>query len=268
MPQQNNFPLFQVDAFTTEKAFSGNPAAVCLVETPQDAHWMQAVAAEMNVSETAFVRPVEDGFELRWFTPTVEVDLCGHATLATAHVLWAQGKVEAGATIAFQTLSGCLQANHTAGWITLDFPAEPVTRVEAPEGLLSALSIGQATVYRNRLDYLVAVATAAEVQDLAPDFSRLKMIDMRGVIVTAPAEDVGVDFVSRFFAPSAGIDEDPVTGSAHCALYPFWRDRLNKVEMMARQVSKRGGLITLREQNGRVRLSGQAVTVLSGVLHV
>ncbi len=268
MPQQNNFPLFQVDAFTTEKAFSGNPAAVCLVETPQDAHWMQAVAAEMNVSETAFVRPVEDGFELRWFTPVVEVDLCGHATLAAAHVLWAQGKVEAGTTIAFQTLSGGLQANQTVGWMTLDFPAEPVSRVAAPEGLLSALGIGQATVYRNRLDYLVPVATAAEVQDLAPDFSRLKTIDMRGVIVTAPVDDPGVDFVSRFFAPSAGIDEDPVTGSAHCALYPFWRDRLSKQELTALQVSGRGGLLKLQGQDGRVMLSGQAVTVLSGVLHV
>jgi PhzF family phenazine biosynthesis protein len=268
MHQQNSLPVFQVDAFTTSKAFSGNPAAVCLVEQPQDATWMQAVAAEMNLSETAFVRSADDGFELRWFTPTIEVDLCGHATLAAAHVLWAQGVVEPGEIISFQTLSGCLQAKQSAGWIELDFPAGPVASVEAPEGLLPALGIDQASIYRNRLDYLVSVTTAAEVRDLAPDFSRLKTAGMRGVIVTAPADDPAFDFVSRFFAPAAGIDEDPVTGSAHCALYPFWRERLNKPEMTAFQASNRGGLVKLQGQGTRVMLSGQAVTVMSGALHV
>lgn len=268
MIQQNRLPVFQVDAFTTDKAFSGNPAAVCLVEKPQNANWMQAIAAEMNLSETAFVRPCDDGFELRWFTPTVEVDLCGHATLAAAHVLWEQGALEPGATVRFQTQSGCLQAKQSAGWIELDFPAEPVASVDAPEGLLPALGIKQAAVYRNRLDYLVTVASAAEIRGLTPDFFSLKTLDMRGVIVTAPADDHAFDFVSRFFAPAAGIAEDPVTGSAHCALYPFWRERLNKPEMTASQISRRGGMIKLRGQGGRVMLSGQALTVMSGELHV
>ena len=268
MGPQNSFPLFQVDAFTTNKAFSGNPAAVCLLEAPQDAAWMQAVAAEMNLSETAFVRPVDDGLELRWFTPAVDVDLCGHATLAAAHVLWAQGVVRPGKTIVFQTLSGHLPAKPSGDWIELDFPEEPVTRVDAPEGLLPALGVDQASVYRNRLDYLVSVATAAGIRALVPDFPRLKTIDMRGVIVTAPADEPAFDLVSRFFAPAAGIDEDPVTGSAHCALYPFWRERLNKDELTAYQASSRGGRIKLRGQGGRVTLTGQAVTVMSGALHV
>jgi len=268
MSQQPRLPMFQVNAFTTDNAFSGNPAAIILLERPHDATWMQAVAAEMNLSETAFVRPCADGFELRWFTPTIEVDLCGHATLAAAHVLWEQDVLAPGTTARFQTKRGCLQATAIAGWIELDFPEEPVTRVAAPEGLLSALGIAEASIYRNRLDYLIPVSTAAEVWDLAPDFSALKTVDMRGVMVTATTDDPVFDFVSRLFAPAAGIDEDPVTGSAHCALYPFWCERLHKAEMMAYQASRRGGVVKLRGQGGRVMLTGRAVTVVSGELHL
>ncbi len=263
---QHRLAVFQVDAFT-DKAFSGNSAAVCLLPEPRDSEWMQAVAAEMNLSETAFVTPCDEGFELRWFTPAVEVDLCGHATLASAHVLWEQGVLEPGADARFHTKSGWLQARQSADWIELDFPAEPVVPVPTPEALLPALGIDQVAVYRNRLDYLVPVASASMVRDLSPDLSRLKSIEMRGVMVTAPADDPAFDFVSRFFAPAAGIDEDPVTGSAHCALYPYWHARLNKPEMTAFQVSKRGGLVKMRGQGKRVILSGQAITVMSGELH-
>jgi len=268
MNQQNRLPIFQVDAFVTDKAFSGNPAAVCLLTAPQSAEWMQAVAGEMNLSETAFVCACDDGFELRWFTPTMEVDLCGHATLAAAHVLWEQHILTLGTTVRFHTKSGCLQAKQSADWIELDFPAQPVEVTKVPEALLLALGIEQATVYRNREDYLVAVATEAEVRALIPDFSRLKTVDMRGVMVTAISDDSSSDFTSRFFAPAVGIDEDPVTGSAHCALYPFWSERLNKTEMTAFQASKRGGLLKLRGQGGRVMLSGQTLTVMSGELYV
>ena len=268
MSQQNRWPIFQVDAFITNKAFSGNPAAVCLLTEPQDEEWMQAIAEEMNLSETAFVCACDDGFELRWFTPTIEVDLCGHATLAAAHVLWEQNILTPGTTARFQTRSGCLQVRQSADWIELDFPAEPVVATKAPEALLSALGIKHAEVYRNRLDYLVTVATVAAVRELTPDFSRLKKVNIRGVMVTAAENDSSFDFASRFFAPAAGINEDPVTGSAHCALYPFWSERLNKSEMTAFQVSKRGGLLKLRGQEGRVMIAGRAFTVTSGELHV
>jgi len=268
MSHKNSQPIFQVDAFITDKVFSGNPAAVCLLTGPQSEVWMQAVAEEMNLSETAFVCACDDGFDLRWFTPTVEVDLCGHATLAAAHVLWEQAILTPGTTVRFHTKSGCLQARQSADGIELDFPAEPVTATKVPGTLLSALGIQDAEVYRNRLDYLVTVTTAAKVRELTPDFSRLKEINMRGVMVTAVADDSRFDFVSRLFAPAAGINEDPVTGSAHCALYPFWSERLHKTKMMAFQASKRGGLLKLRGQGGRVMLSGRALTVTSGELHV
>ncbi|MBI1425427.1 MAG: PhzF family phenazine biosynthesis isomerase [Gammaproteobacteria bacterium] len=267
MDGKHRLPVFQVDAFTN-KAFSGNPAAVCLLPESRNTEWMQGVAAEINLSETAFVTPCGEGFELRWLTPTVEVDLCGHATLASAHVLWEEGILEPGTDARFHTKRGWLQARQAAGWIELDFPAEPVVPVPTPEALLPALGIMEpVAVYRNRLDYLVHVASASLVRDLSPDFARLKTIEMRGVMVTARADDPAFDFVSRFFAPATGIDEDPVTGSAHCALYPYWHARLNKPEMTAFQESKRGGLVKMREQGKRVILSGQAITVMSGELH-
>jgi len=183
-------------------------------------------------------------------------------------VLWEQNILTPGVTARFQTKSGCLQARQSAGLIELDFPAEPVVATKAPEALLSALGIEHAEVYRNRLDYLVTVATVAGVRELVPDFSRLKKIDIRGVMVTAGADDSDFDFTSRFFAPAAGINEDPVTGSAHCALYPFWSERLNKTEMIAFQISKRGGRLKLRGQGGRVMIAGRTLTVTSGELHV
>jgi len=268
MNQKNRRPIFQVDAFITDTAFSGNPAAVCLLVEPQNETWMQAVAEEMNLSETAFVCACDDGFELRWFTPTMEVDLCGHATLAAAHVLWEQNILAPGTTARFQTRSGCLLAKQSADGIELDFPAEPVKETKVPAALLPALGIKHADVYRNRLDYLVIVDTVGEVRELTPDFSRLKKIDIRGVMVTAVADDTRFDFVSRLFAPAAGINEDPVTGSAHCALYPFWSGRLNKTKMTAFQVSKRGGFLKLKGQGKRVMISGRALTVTSGELHV
>ena len=258
--------ITQVDAFTAEP-FGGNPAAVCLLPDPADAAWMQQVAREMNLSETAFlVRRDDGGFDLRWFTPAVEVDLCGHATLASAHVLWEEGHLPPGEPAVFHTRSGRLSAELRGGWIEMDFPAEPAERATAPDGLAAALGAELAHVGRNRFDYLVEVDTQPTVERLAPDFTRLANIHTRGIIVTARADADGIDFVSRFFAPRTGIDEDPVTGSAHCCLGPYWRDRLGRDTFTARQVSERGGLIKVAVRGQRVTLSGQAITVLRGTL--
>jgi len=256
----------QVDAFTSEP-FSGNPAAVCLLPASADAAWMQRVAREMNLSETAFlVRREDRGFDLRWFTPAVEVDLCGHATLASAHVLWEEGHLPPDAPAVFHTRSGRLSAELRDGWIEMDFPAEPAEPVPTPDGLAAALGVEPTYVGRNRFDYLVEVDTQVTVQRLAPDYSPLAEFDTRGFIVTARANRDGIDFVSRFFAPRTGIDEDPVTGSAHCCLGPYWQSRLGRDTFTARQVSERGGLIKVAVRGKRVILSGQAVTVLRGEL--
>lgn len=258
--------ITQVDAFTSEP-FSGNPAAVCLLPAPADAAWMQRVAREMNLSETAFlVRRQDRGFDLRWFTPAVEVDLCGHATLASAHVLWEEGHLPPDAPAVFHTRSGRLSAGLHGGWIEMDFPAEPAQPAPAPDGLAAALGTEPAYVGRNRFDYLVEVDTRATVEHLAPDFTRLAGIDTRGIIVTARAGSDGLDFVSRFFAPRTGIDEDPVTGSAHCCLGPYWQSRLGRDRFTALQVSERRGLVKVTVRDKRVILSGQAVTVLRGRL--
>ena len=258
--------ITQVDAFTN-KPFAGNPAAVCVLPVAADAAWMQRVAREMNLSETAFLvlRPNRE-FDLRWFTPAVEVDLCGHATLASAHVLWEEGHLPADAPAVFHTRSGRLSATRRAGWIEMDFPAEPAEFVPAPAGLADALGAEPEWIGRNRFDYLVEVDTQATVERLAPDFARLKKLETRGVIVTARADADGVDFVSRFFAPGTGVDEDPVTGSAHCCLGPFWQQRLGRDAFTARQVSERGGLVKVIVRCDRVLLLGQAVTVLRGDL--
>lgn len=256
--------ITQVDAFTNEP-FAGNPAAVCLLPTSPDATWMQRVAREMNLSETAFLVRRSDGeFDLRWFTPAVEVDLCGHATLASAHVLWEEGHLPPDAPAVFHTRSGRLSATRRADWIEMDFPAEPAEPVPAPAGLADALGAEPAWVGRNRFDYLVEVDTQGTVERLAPDFARLKKLETRGVIVTARADADGVDFVSRFFAPGTGVDEDPVTGSAHCCLGPFWQQHLGRDAFTARQVSERGGLVKVVVRGDRVLLLGQAVTVLRG----
>jgi predicted PhzF superfamily epimerase YddE/YHI9 len=264
-------PIVQVDAFTAA-AFAGNPAAVCVLPEARDDGWMQRVASEMNLSETAFLcrraaAPApDDGFELRWFTPAVEVDLCGHATLASAHVLWETGRLSATETARFHTRSGLLTAERHGEWIELDFPAMPEAPAAAPPGLVEGLGASPLYVGRNRFDVLVELDGEEAVRRLRPDFGRLGEIAARGIIATARSADPGYDFVSRFFAPATGIDEDPVTGSAHCCLGPFWGRRLGKSELLARQVSARGGVVKVRLAGDRVRLGGQAVTVLTGEL--
>ncbi|WP_327089044.1 PhzF family phenazine biosynthesis protein [Nonomuraea sp. NBC_01738] len=252
--------LYTVDAFT-DAPFKGNPAAVCLLETSATASWMQAVAAEMALSETAFLQ----GNSLRWFTPAVEVTLCGHATLATAHVLYSTGA--ASGTLQFETASGILTVNQRAdGMITMDFPAKEVTPATAPEGLEKALGVTPVAVGRSNLDLLVEVESEKIVRELKPDLRALSEVDARAVIVTA--KGVETDFVSRFFAPRGGVPEDPVTGSAHCALAPYWAERLGRTSMVGAQLSARGGLVRVTSRGDRVDLAGRAVTVLSGTLHL
>ena len=225
---------------------------------------MAKVALEMNLSETAFLHPVADGYSLRWFTPAIEVDLCGHATLASAHVLWQDGHIEPEAVARFHTRSGLLTCERRGDWIEMDFPAKLAEVAEAPPQLAAALGTGLKYVGRNQFDYLVEVADEATLRALAPNHHLLKQLPVRGVIVTAPG--IEYDFVSRFFAPGAGVEEDPVTGSAHTALAPFWSARLGKNEMTGFQASARGGVVKVRLQGNRVILSGQAVTVLQGDL--
>jgi len=258
-------PLSCVDAFT-DRPYSGNPAGVCLLETPRPRDWMQQVAAEMNLAETAFVERQGDAFGLRWFTPQTEVDLCGHATLAAAHVLWTDGVVPSAEAITFHTRSGALQATSRGAWIDLDFPAEPAEASRAPAGLLEALGIASVWTGRNRMDYLVQVSSEQELRRIAPDFRALAGVECRGVIVTCRSDSPEFDFVSRFFAPRVGINEDPVTGSAHCCLAPFWANRLGKSRLAAFQASARGGVVHAELRGDRVQLSGQAVTVHRGVL--
>lgn len=257
--------LFQVDAFT-DSPFAGNPAAVCLLPEARDARWMQHVAQEMNLSETAFLHPQEDGFHLRWFTPAVEVDLCGHATLASAHVLWEMGILEPAAQARFYTRSGLLTAERRGDGIELNFPAEPEEPASAPAGLAEALGVKPKYVGKNRFDYLVEVESEEIVKNLKPDFARLAGVAARGIIVTSLAASPPYDFVSRFFAPQSGVNEDPVTGSAHCCLGPFWKKRLNTNEFVAYQASARGGVVRVRVSGDRVYLGGRAVTVLRGEL--
>lgn len=261
MPQ----PVVQVDAFT-DRPFAGNPAAVCILPAARDEGWMQDVAREMNLSETAFLVPGDDGWALRWFTPEVEVDLCGHATLASAHVLWADGHLPGHATARFHTRSGLLTARRDGDWITLDFPAKPERAGAAPPELARALGVEPRYVGWSHFDCLVALEDEAQVRALRPDLGLLRAVEARGVIVTAPAEADGVDFVSRFFAPRVGVDEDPVTGSAHCVLAPYWSRVLGRDELTGYQASRRGGTVRVRVQGDRVYLGGQAVTVLRGEL--
>lgn len=260
-----NIEAFQVDAFT-DRAFAGNPAAVCILPAFQEKRWLQDVAREMNLSETAFLVRVDDGFDLRWFTPCTEVDLCGHATLASAHALWETGLLSRGEQARFHTRSGLLTAVYRDGWIEMNFPAQPPQAVEAPAALTEAL--GAATIYigRNAWDYLVEIESEQALRWLQPDLTLLKKIPARGIIVTSRADSHDYDFVSRFFAPTVGVDEDPVTGSAHCCLGPYWGERLQRNELTAYQASARGGLIRLRLGGDRIYLAGQAVTVWRGEL--
>jgi PhzF family phenazine biosynthesis protein len=254
--------IFIVDAFT-ERPFKGNPAGVCVLKEPRDDGWRQDVAREMNLSETAFLEKRPDGsYTLRWFTPAVEVDLCGHATLASAHVLWETGELEAGQKALFHTRSGLLSAVKGDGWIEMDFPAEPEKSAAAPAELIGALAVELLYTGRNRFDYLVEVEREETVRNLSPDMTRLKKVHMRGVIVTSRSLSPDFDFVSRFFAPAVGVEEDPVTGSAHCCLGPYWGGKLGKNELMACQASFRGGILRVGLRDDRVLISGQAVTVL------
>jgi PhzF family phenazine biosynthesis protein len=258
--------VVQVDAFAS-KPFSGNPAAVVVLEKPLDARWMQNVALEMNLAETAFLVRRQDGaFDLRWFTPAVEVDLCGHATLASAHVLWEDGHLEPKSQARFHTKSGILTADRRNGSIVLDFPATPARETEPPDGLVGALGVSARFVGKNAFDYLVEVESEAAVRAASPDFGSLAGVKARGIIVTARASSPGFDFVSRFFAPAAGINEDPVNGSAHCTLGPFWAERHGKTSFVAYQASPRGGVVEVEVKGDRILLGGQAVTVLRGEL--
>jgi PhzF family phenazine biosynthesis protein len=257
--------FLHVDAFV-DGPFTGNPAGVCLLETPKTTAWMQAVAAELCLSETSFLVPGGGAFGLRWFTPAVEVDLCGHGTLAAAHALWESGRLVQGAPAAFDTRSGRLTARRVADRIELDFPATPVTSGTAPTGLAAALGATPVFTGQSVHDWFVELASDEEVRRLAPDLMALKRLGKRGVIVTARDASGGYDFVSRFFAPAAGINEDPVTGSAHCCLGPYWAEKLGRTSLRAYQASPRGGVLLVDVRGERVALSGKACTVLRGEL--
>jgi PhzF family phenazine biosynthesis protein len=258
--------LVIVDAFT-DRAFRGNPAGVCLLNEPGDEGWMSAVAREVNLSETAFVLPRGNAtYGIRWFTPGVEVDLCGHATLASAHVLWETGRVDRSSRVQFESRSGPLPCDAKDGWITMDFPSSAVALIEPPIGLADALGVPIRGMYRTRFDVLVELDSEALIRKVRPDFRALAEVEARGVIVTARSDDRAFEFVSRFFAPRSGVAEDPVTGSAHCALGPFWGERLGLSELRGLQVSARGGVVNMRLAGERILLSGQAVTSFRGQL--
>ncbi len=257
--------IIQVDAFTN-KPFAGNPAAVCVLAEPRDEQWMQQVAQEMNLAETAFLVKQDDGYNLRWFTPLVEVDLCGHATLASAHVLWETGQLPAGTQARFSTRSGLLTADQRGDEIELNFPVKAAQEVEEPAHLLQALGVPAQYIGLNDFDYLVEVDSEDVVRNMRPNFSLLASLPVRGVIVTSRADTEGYDFVSRFFGPRVGVNEDPVTGSAHTCLAPYWSEKLGKDTMVGYQASARGGVVRVQIQGDRVLLGGQAVTVLRGEL--
>jgi PhzF family phenazine biosynthesis protein len=263
--------IIQVDSFA-DRPFAGNPAAICLLEEPAPERWMQSVAAEMNLSETAFVHPIEPSplFRLRWFTPRVEVDLCGHATLAAAHVLWEEKMLRPQAPAQFETRSGRLSARRQGDWIELDFPADaidtPISDHLELDRIGAALNASVSSAGRSRSDLLVELADEKTVRELRPDYRLIASFPVRGVIATSRAFSPEFDFVSRFFAPRVGVDEDPVCGSAHCCLGPFWASRLGRTELTGHQVSPRGGVVKVRVEGPRVALIGQAVTVLRGEL--
>ena len=257
--------IWQVDAFA-EKPFEGNPAAVCVLPEARDAAWMQAVGREMNLSETAFLVANEGGYNLRWFTPAVEVDLCGHATVASAHILWEEGYLRKDETAHFDSRSGPLSARRDGDWIELDFPAQPPRQAEAPAGLAEALGAELMYTGRTPFDLLVELSTEDVVRGLRPDMAAIKVLADRGVMVTARASTAPFDYVCRFFGPAAGVDEDPVTGSAQCALGPYWQERLGKGDLLGYQASARGGTLRVRPRGERVLIAGKAVTVLKGEL--
>lgn len=255
-------PFYQVDAFTN-RVFGGNPAGVCPLESWLDFDVMQAIAAENNLAETAFFIAGPDRFHLRWFTPTVEMDLCGHATLATAWVLFEKLGVRAD-LVAFDTRSGVLTVTKAGQVLTMDFPSRAGTPTEAPAALLAGLKVKPAEVLKAR-DYLVVLESEAAVRALQPDFAELIKLDCTGIIVTAAGQEA--DFVSRFFAPRMGVPEDPVTGSSHCTLIPYWARRLGKTRLVAQQVSQRGGELQCEDLGARVSIGGEARLYLEGSIH-
>jgi len=261
-----NTRIFQVDAFTN-RPFAGNPAAVCMLDRPPDDAWMQNVAAEMNLSETAFLLPREDGWGLRWFTPTVEVKLCGHATLAGAHVLWEADYLTPESDACFHTASGLLTAVRKDDWIEMDFPAWPVKEeISSLQGLAEVLGITPVRAYRAGWTQLVEVESESAVRQISPDFAAMKAGPWGNAVVTAPSDSPDFDFVSRFFAPEIGIDEDPATGATHCTLGPYWTQRFGKDHLVGHQLSARGGVVKVAVAGDRVKLCGQAVTTLRGEL--
>lgn len=269
-----SFPIFQVDAFS-DSAFAGNPAAVVVMDEERSTEWMQNIAAEMNLSETAFVRHLSDNrYALRWFTPGMEVDLCGHATIATAHVLWTQGYASTQSPLVFDSRSGDLPVRYLDGLVQLDFPATPAEECAAPSGLVESFEVAGVSIVpdfvgRSRFDYLVVLDSESQVRNLDVDFRRLAACECRGVIVTAASNETqDCDFVSRFFAPAANVDEDPVTGSAHCCLSVYWSARMGQDSLTGYQASARGGYVRITMQNDRVLLRGNAVTILKGELLV
>jgi PhzF family phenazine biosynthesis protein len=260
-------PMLIVDAFT-DAPFAGNPAAVCFLSQKPDDEWMQRVAAEMNLSETAFLQPAEDGHHLRWFTPSVEVALCGHATLASAHALWDTGRLKPSEQARFHTRSGLLSVQRGQQGMTMDFPARPATPCRDWPDLPAILGVQAIFMGKNSMDCLLEVESEAALRSIRPDFARLSAYPVRGIIVTARPDNGSYDFVSRYFAPGSGILEDPVTGSAHCCLGPYWADRLKKDDLLGYQASARGGLVRVGVRGDRVHLGGHAVTVLRGELCV
>ena len=269
-----HYPIYQVDAFATGP-FTGNPAGVCLLQQPVETSWMQQVADEMHCAETAFICPEPNGvLRLRWFTPTAEVDLCGHATLAAAHILFAEGATMERRELAFSTRSGILTASRNDDAITLNFPSTPPAAVQSMPGLFAALGLSPdqaAFLGRSRFDAFVELRSEDAVRAVAPDFAALRAVDTtRAVIITAaasPTASPGTTFVSRFFAPKVGVNEDHVTGSAHCALAPYWHKRLGQASMRGLQVSRRSGAVNVRCLDDRVELGGQCITILRGKLH-
>ncbi len=260
-----SFKIYHVDAFA-HVPFRGNPAAVCLLDASKPDEWMQSVAAEMNLSETAFVTRTKDVFGLRWFTPTVEVDLCGHATLASAHVLWQTGILKSNEPARFDTRSGELVARKNGEWIELDFPKRLAKKCAVPGELLLVLGAKALYLGCNDVGYLMEVESEEIVREMTPDFALLGTLPLGRVMVTARSSTKDFDFVSRYFAPGVGVNEDPATGSSHCCLGPYWQKKLGKDEMMGHQVSERGGVIKVRVGKDRVYISGKAVTVVAGTL--
>jgi len=258
-------PIYQVDAFT-DTLFGGNPAAICPLEDWPTDEQMQKIAMENNLAETAFLVKDGPGYQLRWFTPTVEVKLCGHATLAAAHILFNLG-TEMGNEITFHSKSGPLKVTRNGNLLTLDFPATPAEPVSnPPQDIFTGLGIEPVPVFKSVFDYMAVLPSQKVIEGLLPDFKTLAQLNARGVIATAPGDEA--DFVSRCFFPQSGIDEDPVTGSAHTAMVPYWSQRLEKIKMKAIQLSKRRGYLDCELAGDRVLMSGKAVTYLTGEINV